>query len=161
MDELGLNTLRSELLEDCRVVAEAARLARDRFGAGRAEQLEACAYQLARGYNAVEQMALRVARAFENNIDEEQGWHMELLRRLSIEIAGIRPALWPRDLSVDLQELRAFRHVVRHAYDVVLQPQKLLPLLDSAERVANELPGVCQRFCRTVATARGWRLEEA
>ena len=160
MDELGLNTLRSELLDDCRIVAEAASLARDRFGAGRVEQLEACAYHLARLYNVVEQMALRVARAFENNIDEDQGWHMELLRRLSIEIAGIRPALWRRDLSVDLQDLRAFRHVVRHAYDLLLQPHKLLPLLDSAERVARELPGVCQEFCRAVASARSWTLVE-
>ena len=160
MDELGLNTLRSELREDCRIVAEAARLARGRFGAGRAEQLEACAYQLARLYNAIEQLSVRAARAFENNIDEDQGWHMELLRRLSIEIGGIRPALWPRDLSVDLQELRAFRHVVRHAYDLVLQPQKLSPLLDSAERVAKELPVVCQKFCRAVAADRGWTLVE-
>lgn len=124
MDELGLTTLRSELLEDCRVASEAACLARDRFGAGRVEQLEACAYQLARFYNAVEQMALRVARAFENNIDDDQSWHMELLRRLSLEIPGIRPPFWPRELSVDLQELRAFRHVIRHAYDLVLQPSK-------------------------------------
>jgi hypothetical protein len=160
MDELGLNTLRSELREDCRVVADAARLARERFGAGRAEQLEACAYQLARLYNAVEHVAVRVARAFENNIDDDQGWHMELLRRLSIEITGIRPALWSGDVTLDLQELRAFRHVVRHAYDLVLQAHKLSPLIESGERVAKELPGVCQQFCRAVAAGRGWTLAE-
>jgi hypothetical protein len=158
MDELGLNTLRAELKEDCRVIQQAAQLARTRFGAGHDEQLEACAYQLARLYNVVEQMAVRVARAFENNIDDDQGWHMELLRRLSIEITGIRPVFFPPALTVDLQELKAFRHVVRHAYELVLQSRKLLPLLDSAQRVAQAMPVVCQEFCCAVAAARSWTL---
>jgi hypothetical protein len=160
MDELGLNALRTELLEDCRVVAEAACLARVRYGAGQPEQLEACAYQLARLYNAVEQLASRVARAFENHLEAESAWHMELVRRLSLEIPGVRPALWPRGLGTDLHELRAFRHVVRHAYDLTLQPYKLSPLIESAERVARALPGVCLAFCRAVAMHRDWNLAE-
>ena len=63
-------------------------------------------------------------------------------------------------LRSEQNELRAFRHVVRHAYDLVLQPHKLRPLLDSAERAAQSLPGVCQAFCRAVAAARGWTLAE-
>jgi hypothetical protein len=35
--------------------------------------LEACAFQLARFYNIAEQLGLRIAKAFENNIDDEQG----------------------------------------------------------------------------------------
>ena len=83
---------------------------------------------------------------------------MELLRRLSIEITGIRPAFFPPALTVDLQELKAFRHVVRHAYELVLLSHRLLPLLDSAQRVAQAMPAVCQQFSRAVATARSWTL---
>jgi hypothetical protein len=50
--------------------------------------------------SAAEQLGLRIAKAFENNIDDERGWHMELLRRLSLTIPGIRPRLfWTQHCS--------------------------------------------------------------
>lgn len=128
------------------MLGQTAVLARQRFGIGTDPELEACAFQLARFYNIVEQLALRIAKAFENNIDDEQGWHMELVRRLSIEIPGVRPCLFPTNLVPDLQELRAFRHVNRQAYDVTLRKNKITPLLDSADRLAVGLPAACDRF---------------
>jgi hypothetical protein len=68
-----------------------------------------------------------IAKAFENNIDDEQGWHMESMRRLSIDIPGVRPALFPGALAADLQELRGFRHVVRHAYDLTFRKENSFP----------------------------------
>src|SRR5688572_19450833 len=117
MDELAVAVLKAEVAEDCRVLAETTALARSRLGSGSDPELEACAFQLARLYNVIELLALRVAKAFENNIDDEQAWHMELIRRLSIEIPGVRPPLFSAEFVSDLQELRGFRHVVRHAYD--------------------------------------------
>jgi len=146
VDELTLAVLRAEIAEDCRVLSQTATLARSRIGAGTDPEMEACAFQLARFYNIVEQLALRVAKAFENNIDDEQGWHMESIRRLSIAIPGVRPAFFSPELVSDLQELRGFRHVVRHAYELSLKSNKLGPLLDSAERVATLLPPACDIF---------------
>ena len=151
MDELTLAVLKAEVAEDCRVLRQSATLARERIGSGSDAELEACAFQLARLYNVVEQLALRIAKAFENNIDDEQGWHLELIRRLSIEIPGVRPALFPAELVPDLQELRGFRHVVRHAYDLTLQKLKILPLLAAAERVAVMAPAACDTFFSYVA----------
>jgi hypothetical protein len=150
MDELTLAVLRAEVADDCRVVTDTASLARDRFGSGGDAELEACAFQLARLYNVIEQLAMRVAKAFENNIDDEQGWHMELLRRLSIAIPGVRAPLFPAELLLDLQELRGFRHVVRHAYDLTLRKDKLAALLAVAERVAARLPAACEMFFKSV-----------
>jgi hypothetical protein len=96
-------------------------------------------------------MALRIAKAFENNIDDEEGWHMELIRRLSIEIPGVRPPLFSAELLADLQELRAFRHVVRHAYNLTLRKDRLLPLIDGAERAAEGIPAACESFFTIVA----------
>src|SRR5687767_15335909 len=132
MDELALAVLKAEVAEDCRVLGQTAALARQRMTSGSDLELEACAFQLARFYNIIEQLAMRVAKAFENNIDDEQGWHTELLRRLSIEIPGVRPALFSPELVTDLRELRGFRHVVRHAYDLTLKKDKINPLLDAA-----------------------------
>ncbi|HNQ88299.1 MAG TPA: hypothetical protein PKM73_06780 [Verrucomicrobiota bacterium] len=102
-------------------------------------------------YNAIEQMGLRVAKAFENNIDDEQGWHSALLHRLTLEIAGVRPALIPGDLKPDLEELKAFRHVFVHAYELQLDPDKLALLLKYARKVADRLPGSVEAFARKVA----------
>ena len=150
MDELTVAVLKAEVGEDCRILAQTATLAQARFGSGSHPEMEACAFQLARFYNVAEQLALRIAKAFENNIDDEQGWHMELIRRLSIDIPGVRPALFSGDLISDLQELRGFRHVVRHAYDLSLRKDKLLPLLGAAERVAGIMPTVCDRFLKSI-----------
>ena len=144
-----LAVLRAEIAEDCRILGQTAGLARGRIGSGSDPELEACAFQLSRFYN-ISELGLRVAKAFENNIDDEHGWHMELIRRLSIEIPGVRPALFSPELVSDLQELRGFRHVVRHAYDLALKKDKLVPLLDAAERVAALVPAACETFFSSV-----------
>lgn len=154
MDELTLTVLKAEVAEDCRVLGETAALAQTRMGSGSDPELEACAFQLARFYNIVEQLALRVAKAFENNIDDDQSWHMELIRRLSIDIPGVRPPLFSSELVSDLQELRGFRHVIRHAYDLTLKKNKLIPLLDSSERIAAQVPTACGTFFSRIAVEK-------
>jgi hypothetical protein len=106
-------------------------------------------------FNALEQMGLRVAKAFENNIDDAQGWHGALLRRLSLQIEGVRPALFPADLKLPLHELKAFRHVIVHAYDLELDPAKLQLVLGYARQVADQLPDIVARFIRAVALEQG------
>jgi hypothetical protein len=148
MDRLGLQVLKAEFDADCAVAKSAALLAEERLHSGSPAGIEACAYQLARLYNIIEQMALRVARAFENHIDDSECWHLSLIRRLSIPIEGIRPALFGPELAASLQELRAFRHVVRHSYDLLLDPARLqtIELLDRHR----------ERFFGAVAAAQGW-----
>jgi hypothetical protein len=120
-----IEALREEMRDDCRVALDACRKATARFERKEEVAYEACAHQLCRMYNAIEQMGLRVAKAFENNIDDEQGWHSSLLHRLAIGIGGVRPALVPASLKLPLQELKAFRHVFVHAYELELDPEKL------------------------------------
>jgi hypothetical protein len=61
-------------------------------------RLEGCAHHLARLYNVIEQMGTRIARAVENQIEDDRGWHAELIRRLSIPVAGVRLAYFPENL---------------------------------------------------------------
>lgn len=150
MDDVGLQTLRSEMLEDCRVALDAFQKAAQRLERKEEVAYEGCAHQLCRMYNAVEQMLLRAAKAFENNIDDEQGWHGALLTRLAVRIEGIRPALVPQDLKPPLQELKAFRHVFVHAYELELDPEKLALLLKYAKTVAERLEVTVQDFIREV-----------
>lgn len=160
MDELALRVLAAEISADLQVIQATAGLAKERFDLGSDAALEAAAYQLSRCYNALEQMAARIAKGFENQISDRTGWHVELMRRLSMAIPGIRPALFPPEMRADLQELRGFRHVFHHAYDLVLDSGRLILLLDAANRVANALPGAVQQFLSDVIQQEGWSSDE-
>jgi hypothetical protein len=155
MDSIELQTLRQEMLEDCRVAGEAYGRACTRFERQEEIAYEACAHQLSRLYHAFEQMGLRVAKAFENSVDDEKGWHGALLGRLAIPIEGVRPALIPEELKLPLRELKDFRHVIVHAYDLELDPEKLALLLKYARRVTDRLPGLVEDFVRRVALEQG------
>lgn len=155
MDDLGLRTLRDELREGTRVALDAWKTAELRFPENAASGFEGCAHHLARLYNVIEQIALRVAKAFENRIDDESGWHAELIGRLSTRIEGVRPALFTPELRQPLRELRGFRHVFTHAYELELDPDKLRLLLKYAGQVAPRLLELCQAFVREVAEKEG------
>ena len=155
MDSLALQTLHAEMLDDCRVTLDAFRKAATRFALKEEVGYEGCAHHLCRLYNTFEQMGLRVAKAFENNIDDEQGWHSALLNRLALRIAGVRPALVPHEMKLPLRELKAFRHVFVYAYELELDPEKLALLLKYAGVVAEKMPGLVEDFSRAVAQEQG------
>jgi hypothetical protein len=155
VDELALRELRDELLADVKVAETAWQTAELRFTENRASGLEGCAHHLARLYNIIEQMALRVVSRFENRIAADGGWHAELIGRLAIRIEGVRPALFPAELRQPLRELRGFRHVFTHAYDLELDPDKLKLLLKYAAQVAPKLRTLCDDFIRQVAAQEG------
>ena len=146
MDRIGLQTLHDEMRDDARIMQDAFAKASQRFARGDDVGYESCAHQLCRLYNAFEQSGMRVAKAFENHIDDEQGWHVALLNRLSIGIAGVRPALIPHELKNALYELRGFRHVFVHAYDLELDPEKLALVLKYAEQAVVQFPALIERF---------------
>ncbi len=146
MDRIGLITLRAEVEDDVRVASEAAAFAVDRLRQGGASGHESCAYQLVRCFNIIEQMGLRIAKAFENHIDDERGWHAELIHRLSIAVPGVRPALYQPPVLPALRDLRGFRHVVTHAYDLELDQDRLALVLKHAAVVSRLLPGMVAVF---------------
>ena len=99
----------------------------NRVTAGATDNLDyaALGYTIHNLYSLVESYALRIAKTFENRLDERT-WHSDLVRRMTLEIPTIRPALWERPLSRHIDELRRFRHAFRHIYDSNLDPEKLM-----------------------------------
>ena len=96
-----------------------------------AEGVDSMAYQIHNLYSAFEQLFETVVHFFENRLEEER-YHIDLLRRMRLEIDGIRPALVSDGAFDLLDELRRFRHFFRHAYTAELNPEKLDDLLDKA-----------------------------
>jgi hypothetical protein len=101
----------------------------ERIGAGATEELDyaALGYTLHNLYNLMENSFFRIAKHFENDIGSE-GWHKELLHRMTLSIEGIRPRVIDRHTAEKIDELRAFRHVFRNMYRKNLDPEKLLLL---------------------------------
>jgi hypothetical protein len=156
MDAAGLTILLKELEVDCTVARDAAHKAALRLREASPGHLEACAYELARVYNVIERMLERICEEFENHLERRGDYHERLIQRLSLDLDGIRPALLPRDRVADVRELKGFRHVLRHAYDLDLRPDRLAELSRLAEQLAADLPGWCSELGRKVRIEQGW-----
>lgn len=59
-------------------------------------------------------------------------WHAQLLQRMRLDLMPVRPAVIDETAYDALDELRRFRHLFRHAYDVELDPQRLRLVLHKA-----------------------------
>lgn len=117
------------------------------------ERIAALALSLDRAYTALETLIDRVARVLEGGVPAGEDWHRALLRGAGLAIDRLRPAiLGPRVLAA-ADELRRFRHLLRHAYAAELDASRLAGVaaqwlsaaadlaadLDSFERFLSEL----------------------
>src|SRR6185295_11694982 len=133
MDAVGLTILLTQMEADCAVVADASQKAKTRLGAKHPGHLEACAFELARLYNVLEKILDRICEDFENHFERRGDYHEKLIQRLSLTLEGIRPAFIPQDRVQSIRELKGFRHVARHAYDLVLREDRLTEIVSTAE----------------------------
>ena len=118
---------------------------RRRTFASAAEAIDSLGYQLHNLYGAIEQLFEEVARSFENRI-ETTGYHADLIRRMQLDIPGIRPALLSERTASDLDELRRFRHRFRHAYAVELDAEKVASLANKTLKIREDFARDLDRF---------------
>ena len=158
MDAVGLTVLLKELEADCAVVRDAAQKAAARLRERGPGHAEACAYELARLYNTLEKMFERICEEFENHFEKRGDYHERLVQRLTLGLPGIRPAFIPAGSAPAVRELKGFRHVIHHAYDLKLKVERLGELSALAGRLAHELPDWCAGFgqSRNLLTAPRW-----
>jgi hypothetical protein len=150
-----LHVLRKEIQTD---LAAVERLARDLAEArGRLpaqptqENLAYLAYLLHGIYTGWESAFHRIAVTFENRLDPAR-WHAQLLRRMSLDLPGIRPAVIDAESRERLEELRAFRHFFRHSYSVRLRPRRLTGVLETYDEVAPVVAADLKRFLDNLDT---------
>ena len=157
MDAVGLTVLIRELAADGAVLAGAADNASRWIGQREAGRLEACAYEMNRFDTVLERMLERICGAFENHLEKTGNYHDKLLQRLGLDLPGLRPAFLPAEVLPELSELRRFRHLVRHAYDLTLRADRLGELVQMAKRTSAALPGWCDAFAVAVRREQGWQ----
>lgn len=157
MDAAGLNILLAELMADCEVAHGAAQKAAERIKLESPGHLEACAYELARCHNVLEKMFERICGGFENNFEKRGDYHEKLIQRLVLKLKGIRAAFIAKDSAADIRELKGFRHIMRHAYELTLRADRLADLVGIAGPVTAELPACCRSFADRVRAEQGWK----
>lgn len=87
------------------------------------------AFHVGQIYTGFENVFKNIAKTFENNIEDDR-WHKSLLERMTLEIEGIRPALLSEESFGCLNELMAFRHFFRHAYEMEIDKEKFKIVAD-------------------------------
>ncbi|ACX51653.1 hypothetical protein Adeg_0503 [Ammonifex degensii KC4] len=103
------------------------------------------AFYLNQLYTGYERIFREVAEAFENAVNN-QHWHRSLLERMRLNVEGLRPALISEETFRCLNELRAFRHFFRHAYDVDLEAEKVALVVKKTLRLKELWAADCQAF---------------
>ena len=151
MDEARIAILRAEVDSRQRDIDAIYDRIENRRGVFRetSEGIDSMAYQIHNHYSAFEQLFETVVHFFENRIEEER-YHIDLLRRMRLEIHGIRPALVSDEAFDMLDELRRFRHFFRHAYTAELNPDNLADLVAKTDRLREvhrrDVEGFVQRM---------------
>lgn len=156
MDAVGLTVMLKEIEADCAVIQDAAHKAQVRLGDSTDGRLEACAYELARLYNVLEKVLERICHGFENHFDKRDDHHERLIQRLALALPGIRPAFIPKDSVRMVRELKGFRHVVRHAYDLEFREERMKELAALAAQLAAQLPVWSANFGERIRAEQGW-----
>lgn len=156
MDAAGLTILLKEMEVDCAVVQDAAEKAVQRVARESPGHLEATACELSRLFTAFERLLERVCEEFENHFEKRGDYHEKLLQRMALNLDEIRPAFIPEDRLPAPRDLKGFRHVMRHAYDLTLGQDRLAELADLGQRLSRELPGRCREVGEKVRIEQRW-----
>ena len=147
MDAGAFAVLEAELrarLADVDRIADRVEARREAFDE-RPEEVDSLGYQLHNLYGAFEQVFEVVARFFENRV-AAAGYHAGLIKRMQLNIPGVRPALLSESTAADLDELRRFRHLFRHAYSADLDPHKVRRLAAGAGPLRRAFARDLDRF---------------
>jgi len=80
-------------------------------------------------YSAFENVFKNITTVFGNQIAEPETWHASLLKRMTLDIEGVRPKVIDEECFDALDELRRFRHIFRHAYTLELDWERMTLVL--------------------------------
>jgi hypothetical protein len=142
-----IQTLKAEIAADLNSIDDIY-AAIDRSAAAPAgeEQLIVVAYYLHNLYCAFESIFQHIAEVFGNHIPDRVGWHAELLRRMTLDIEGVRPRLISEQGYDSLDELRRFRHLFRSAYRMRLDSDRLELVRKKAQKLERVYRADIERF---------------
>ena len=96
-------------------------------------------------YTCCETVFFRISQFFENNLSDNR-WHKDLLEKMTLEIAEIRPKVIDDAVYNDLYELLRFRHFKRYYFSLAFDWERLEEIIKRARRVHPELLAALETF---------------
>ena len=115
------------------------------------EMVESTGYWLHNLYSAFEDLFKLTAGFWENNVNIDGDFHINLLKRMLVHIEQVRPALISEESYRFLNELRGFRHVFRHAYSFGMDDERVSFLLNRVLKKKELLMQDLQKFRKAIA----------
>lgn len=97
-------------------------------------------------YSGIERVFVRIADELNGGVPKGDHWHRQLLRDMSLEIPGLRPAVIDEDLEHSLGDFLRFRHVFRNVYGFTLKDERMRPLEDKLPEVLGDFRRQLERF---------------
>ena len=98
-------------------------------------------------YTCTETIFLRISQCFENSL-ESQRWHSDLLRKMTLEIEGVRPSAVASQDFPALHELLRFRHFRRNYFELADDWDRLDFLVKKVRQLHPGLGQSLDRFER-------------
>lgn len=118
-------------LEDVKAtVNRAVMLAEKGYRSGDDDYWDGVALNLHGFYSGVEQIFEDIARTIDGGLPSDAEWHISLLRQMTVEMGGLRPAVIEIKTRRSLDQYRGFRHIVRNVYAFNLRPSRLAELVN-------------------------------
>ena len=119
--------------------AERAWQAAERAQSDQDVYIDSAALNLHSFYSGSERLFEYTAHQLDGGPPKGDAWHRELLRQMTLEVGGVRPAVISVQTAQRLDEFRRFRHVVRNGYAEYLEPGRIGDL-------AGKLPALWDRL---------------
>jgi hypothetical protein len=109
------------------------------------------ALSLDHAYQAFETMLVRIERtlALPERVGAE--WHRSILLDATMSLAELRPSIVPAAVERDWDELRRFRHFLRHAYPLELDAERLAQNVQRLERAVSETEALVRKLMEALS----------
>jgi hypothetical protein len=104
-------------------------------------------------YTALESILERIARQIDGDLPTGDRWHRALLAQAAVAVPGLRPAILSGAVRAELEELRATRHFLRHAYGAELDGARLAAQGKRLQSVAPAVEQALDTFDRFLEAA--------
>ena len=118
-------------------------------------RLAVVALAIHHAYGALESAMERVALAFEGLPGRSDRWHQDLLQQMTLDLAGVRGPALSRETADQLRSMLRFRHFLRHAYAVTLDPAQLEATARDAVVATQASVDELDAFARLVHASAG------
>lgn len=140
--------IRQDLGEIERIVqrAERAVSAAQQGSANQDLFVDSAALNLHDCYSGLERIFEQIASTVDQSVPTTRDWHRDLVRQMTVEVAGARPPAISPDTAMALDEYRRFRHVVRNVYAFELDPDRVGELVTDLRPAFARIRGELEAF---------------